>query len=223
VARFATISVTALALVAATASEGQAREKISRCRIESGGSLVVNGKCLFDGYPDGSFHLGNVDQNKSFFDEILLLNVVIVGRGVAEVRGLTPLASTRSGVRRADLRATGHAGTGPISGSAPIEPALRGLCLGVNDFGKSGSPSLGRETGIGAPVECVRRIALFALAPPGPIPSASALISNPSPLGRRTASSRLPPVARADLEGRLRVDLSRSLFFSGTAAPAAAK
>jgi hypothetical protein len=89
VTRFAIISVTALALVAAIASEGQAREKVSRCRIESGGSLVVNGKCLFDGYPDGSFHLGNVDQNKSLFDEILLLNIVIVGQGIAEVRGLT--------------------------------------------------------------------------------------------------------------------------------------
>jgi len=151
VARIATISVTALALVAATASEGQAREKISRCRIESGGSLVVNGKCLFDGYPDGSFHLGNVDQNKSFSDEILLLNVVIVGQGVAEVRGLT-----RAGINSlwGEARRSSRDRTcwyGADSGSAPIEPALRGLCLFVNDFGKSGSRSLGRETGIGAP------------------------------------------------------------------------
>ena len=90
---------------------------------------MVNGKCLFDGYPDGSFHLGNVDQNKSFFDEILLLNVVIVGRGVAEVRGLTPLASTRSGVRRADLRATGHAGTGPILDLRLLSPPYVGFAF----------------------------------------------------------------------------------------------
>ena len=91
--RFAITSFTALALFAAMASEGRAREKVARCRVESGGSVVVNGKCLFDADQEGSFHLGNVDKNKSLFDEILLINVVIVAQDVAEVRGLT-----RSGI-----------------------------------------------------------------------------------------------------------------------------
>lgn len=85
VTRFAIVSVTALAAFAAAFSEGQAREKVARCRVETGGSVVVNGKCLFDADHDGSFHLGNVDQNKSLFDEILLVNVVIVAQDVAEV------------------------------------------------------------------------------------------------------------------------------------------
>jgi hypothetical protein len=89
VTRFAIVCFTALAAFAAAVSEGQAREKVARCRIETGGSVVVNGKCLFDADQDGSFHLANVDQNKSLFGEILLVNVVIVAQDVAEVRGLT--------------------------------------------------------------------------------------------------------------------------------------
>jgi len=86
-------SFAALVLFAAMASEGQGREKVARCRVESGGSVVVNGRCFFDADQDGSFRLGNVDRSKWLFDEIISINVVIVAQYVAEVRGLT-----RSGI-----------------------------------------------------------------------------------------------------------------------------
>ena len=79
----------ALALVAGAPSEGLAKEKVAYCRIESGRSPAFNGKCLFNGSPDGSFHLGNVDPNKPLFGEIELVNVAIISPGLAQVRGLT--------------------------------------------------------------------------------------------------------------------------------------
>ena len=79
----------ALALVAGAPSEGLTKEKLAYCRIESGGSRAFNGKCLFDGSPDRSFHLGNVDPDKPLFGEIELVNVVIISPGFAQVRGLT--------------------------------------------------------------------------------------------------------------------------------------
>ena len=87
--RSALFAVAALALFAATPPEGQARERIVRCRVVSGGTIAVDGKCLFDAVEDGSFHLGNVDGSKPLFDEVLLLNVAVVARDVAQVRGLT--------------------------------------------------------------------------------------------------------------------------------------
>ena len=81
---------------------------------------------------------------------------------------------------------------------------LRGLCLRVNGFDKSGSPSPGREKGIGGPVECLkpRRIATLRLRAARPIPSASALIPDPSiARGEGTACWRFPPLHSADLEG----------------------
>ena len=79
----------ALALLALTAPEGQAKERAVHCRVESAGKMEIDGKCLFDADQDGSFHLGNVDSEKPLFGEILLVNVAIVARDVAEVRGLT--------------------------------------------------------------------------------------------------------------------------------------
>lgn len=87
--RSAFLALTSFALFAATVTEGRAREKVARCRVESGGSVVVNGKCVFDADQDGSFHVRNVDESKPLFDEILVVNVAIVAQDVAEVRGLT--------------------------------------------------------------------------------------------------------------------------------------
>ncbi len=87
--RSALFAVAALALFVGTPSEVQARERVVRCRIESAGKIEVDGRCFFDAVEDGSFHLGNVDSSKPLFDEVLLLNVVIVARDVAQVRGLT--------------------------------------------------------------------------------------------------------------------------------------
>lgn len=86
--RFRLLALASLALVAA-AAEAQAGERAVRCRVVSSNSLVVDGKCLFDADADGSFHLGNVDESKPLFDEVLLVNVALVAPGVAQVRGLT--------------------------------------------------------------------------------------------------------------------------------------
>lgn len=87
--RSALFAVAALALIAGIPSEGQAKDRVVRCRVASAGSVAVNGECLFGADRDGSFHLGNVDGRKPLYGEILLLNVAMLAPGVAQVRGLT--------------------------------------------------------------------------------------------------------------------------------------
>ena len=77
----------ALAAVALTTSEGWA--KVAYCKIDSAGLPSFRGQCLFDGEPDGSFALTNIDSSKPIVGEVELVHVVVISSGVAEVRGLT--------------------------------------------------------------------------------------------------------------------------------------
>jgi hypothetical protein len=79
-----------LALAAAPAPVLAQAGRIADCQIESGGRTVFNGKCLFksDG-ATGSFSLQHPSGRGALFGSNLDVNVTIVERGLAEVRGLT--------------------------------------------------------------------------------------------------------------------------------------
>jgi hypothetical protein len=87
--RFVLAALTALALGAVTAPEGQASGRLVRCRIESGGRVEHSGQCRFIADADGSFSLENSHGDEPLFDDILDVSVSIVARDAAEVRGLT--------------------------------------------------------------------------------------------------------------------------------------
>jgi hypothetical protein len=64
--------------------------KTAYCQVESGGKPAFKGKCRFT--PDGStgsFSLQSRNRQGALFGSILVVSVSIVGRGIAEVRGLT--------------------------------------------------------------------------------------------------------------------------------------
>ncbi len=66
----------------------QAADKTAKCEIKSGSNTVFNGKCKFMPEAGGSFSLSNFSE-KPMFDEVTIVSVTIVEKGVAEVRGLT--------------------------------------------------------------------------------------------------------------------------------------
>jgi len=69
--------------------QAAARSKIASCRIVSGGKVAFSGRCRFTAERDGSFFLEPARGRGRLFGAILSVSVTIVGRGVAEVRGLT--------------------------------------------------------------------------------------------------------------------------------------
>jgi hypothetical protein len=85
-ARLAALLVPAIMLAAPQAA---AKSRVVSCRIESSGKLQFKGRCLFTSDTNGSFSLGSVGKPGRFFRTILSVNVYVVKRGVAEVRGLT--------------------------------------------------------------------------------------------------------------------------------------
>ena len=87
--RSASFALTMLALFVAAPSDGQARERVVRCRVESAGKVEIDGKCLFGAEKDGSFNLADVGSEKPLYGEILSVSVTMVGPDLAEVRGLT--------------------------------------------------------------------------------------------------------------------------------------
>lgn len=71
------------------AGQSLAAGKVITCQIDSNNKVAYKGKCLFVSDADGSFSLSNVDENKVLLDEISTVNVSIIEKGLAEVRGLT--------------------------------------------------------------------------------------------------------------------------------------
>lgn len=63
--------------------------KVAKCYIENDGVPVLNAKCDFRAEKGGSFSLSNLNRQKALFDDILIVDVSIVAKNVAEVRGLT--------------------------------------------------------------------------------------------------------------------------------------
>lgn len=85
-ARSAVLLVLAIMLAVPQAA---ARSKPASCRIESNGKVEFRGRCIFTPDRGGSFSLGPARGSGPLYGSILAVNVTIVGRGVAEVRGLT--------------------------------------------------------------------------------------------------------------------------------------
>jgi len=77
-----------LAILFAVATTAQAADKTVKCEIESGTMKVFNGKCKFMSEAGGSFSLSNFSE-KPLFDEVEIVSVTIIEKGLAEVRGLT--------------------------------------------------------------------------------------------------------------------------------------
>jgi hypothetical protein len=77
-----------LALLFITA-QSLAADKTVKCQIDSGNKVAYKGKCVFSPEEKGSFSLSNPNDNKPLLDEISMVNVYIIEKGIAEVRGLT--------------------------------------------------------------------------------------------------------------------------------------
>lgn len=80
-------------LIAATillaAPPATARAKMASCRIVSQGAVQFSGRCRFIAERGGSFTLRRARGRGPLYGSILSVTVAIIGRGVAEVRGLT--------------------------------------------------------------------------------------------------------------------------------------
>lgn len=66
-----------------------ARDRVIDCQIDSGNYVVYSGRCLFMPQRGGSFTLAHYRYGKALTSYLSSVNVYIVRRGVAEVRGLT--------------------------------------------------------------------------------------------------------------------------------------
>lgn len=72
--------------------------KPAKCHIEDdGGMLIFKGKCDFRADKGGSFSLSNLNGKKPLFDEVVIVNVHIIAKGVAEVRTVNRHISSRWG------------------------------------------------------------------------------------------------------------------------------
>ncbi len=69
--------------------EAQKKGRAVECLVESGGKVEFKGKCAFTPEKGGTFSLSNLDRTKPLYGSILDVSVYVVGRGEAEVRGLT--------------------------------------------------------------------------------------------------------------------------------------
>lgn len=86
---FGFLSTVLIALMFAPSSASSA-SKIARCLIVSGGAVEFRGRCLFSTEGrDGSFTVQNTSRSGAMFGSVLSVSVTMIGRGVAEVRGLT--------------------------------------------------------------------------------------------------------------------------------------
>ncbi len=79
------VTLTILFVIATTT---EAADRTAKCEIESGAVNVFNGKCKYMPEAGGSFGLSNFSE-KPLFDEVTIVSVTIIQKGVAEVRGLT--------------------------------------------------------------------------------------------------------------------------------------
>lgn len=77
-----------LTVLFALSNYAHAAERAVKCEIQTGSSKVFNGKCKFMQEDGGSFSLSNFSE-KPLFDEVTIVSVTIVEKGIAEVRGLT--------------------------------------------------------------------------------------------------------------------------------------
>ena len=77
-----------LIILFAIATTAHAADRTAKCEIKSGAEQVFNGKCKFMPEAGGSFSLSNFTE-KPLFEEVVIVSVTIVGKGIAEVRGLT--------------------------------------------------------------------------------------------------------------------------------------
>lgn len=66
-----------------------AKDRIVKCQVDSGNQTIYDGKCAFIPDTKGSFGLANPDKNKPLTDTITIVSVMMIEKGVAEVRGLT--------------------------------------------------------------------------------------------------------------------------------------
>lgn len=77
-----------LTILFALSHYAQAAEKTVKCEIKTGSSKVFNGKCKFMSEAGGSFSLSNFSE-KPLFEEVTIVSVTVIEKGLAEVRGLT--------------------------------------------------------------------------------------------------------------------------------------
>jgi hypothetical protein len=77
------------AAIVLASSPAAARSKPASCEIVSEGRVQFRGRCLFTLERGGSFSLGPLRRRGQLYGSILSVSVAVVGRGVAEVRGLT--------------------------------------------------------------------------------------------------------------------------------------
>lgn len=78
-----------LFVIAAAVQTSFAAGKRAKCEITSGGKTAFKGSCLFTPEPGGSFSLSNTREEKPLLENITIVSVFVVQKGVAEVRGLT--------------------------------------------------------------------------------------------------------------------------------------
>lgn len=60
-----------------------------KCQIDSNNETVYKGKCLFFPEAGGSFTLSNPTKDKPLTSSVIMINLDIIKKGLAEVRGLT--------------------------------------------------------------------------------------------------------------------------------------
>jgi hypothetical protein len=83
----------AIALLAIS-NHALAKDRIVKCQIDSNGEsgkteTIYKGSCVFIPDTKGSFGLANPVKDKPLTDTINMVNVIMIKKGVAEVRGLT--------------------------------------------------------------------------------------------------------------------------------------
>jgi hypothetical protein len=81
--------ITAGLILALSASSSFAADRVVKCQIDSSGSPSFKGKCLFMPEKGGSFSLQSVNRDRPIMEGLIDVNVQIIEKGVAEVRGLT--------------------------------------------------------------------------------------------------------------------------------------
>lgn len=81
--------ITVATILLLTTNLATAKDRIVKCKIDSGNQTIYEGKCAFIPDTKGSFGLSNPVKNQPLTDTISMVSVMIIEKGVAEVRGLT--------------------------------------------------------------------------------------------------------------------------------------
>lgn len=76
-------------VISTFSSMNLALEKVVRCQVDSGGNPDFKGQCLFMSEKGGSFSLRNINKSKPIIEGVTDINVYILDKDVADVRGLT--------------------------------------------------------------------------------------------------------------------------------------